>query len=245
LESAGSKSGRFASLGRAWRRYDASLKGRWPRGRWVAHGVTALVALSLVASALKEPTPAAAVVPSATPSQASVAALATAVATSTVQPTAMPTATATPEATPDATEAAVEEATAEPVPTISKAEMRWATFTSHVSDSAPALVGPLNDLSTAATDMDFDGLESSSTELKRMATDELTWLGNHPPAACYATVHDTYTSGLKKLRSAASSMLKFLATYDIDQVSAANDALVSGNELIGEATTELHLVDCS
>ena len=247
MESTESNS-RLAVLPRAWRRYDGALKARWPRGRWVAHGATALFAVSLLAAVSKAPDPMEPVVATVQPSltQVDVAA-----AIATVQPTATPeatpSATATPTPTPEPTEEATEEPTEEPepVPTVSRAEKSWLTFTTHVGASAPEFVAPLTDLSAAATDIDLVGLKSSSTVLRRMATTELTWLGKHPPAACYSTVHELYSDGLKELKSAASSMLKFLTTYDIDLITDANDSLVSGTDLLQESTTELYLVDCS
>jgi hypothetical protein len=162
-------------------------------------------------------------------------------------PTPTPKATAAPTPTPTAkaTRKPTPEPTPDPTPAISRAEKKWATFTTHATANAPEIADLLFDLSTAAGDMDFGAIESSSKALKRVATSELAWLDEHQPASCYSTVHGLYTSGLKQLRSAANSMLKFIDTFEVDHVYAAGDALSSGTELIQETTIELYLVECS
>jgi hypothetical protein len=255
MQQGGSSGGRLAGLGRAWRRYDGGLKSRWPRGRWVAHGVTALLVVSVLAAAVKDPVPTAAAIPSAQPSSVIVVAQATTTARPTAQasieatpaptPTPDPTPEPTPDPTPEPTPEPTPDPTPDPTPAVSRAERQWAAFTTHVTGSTPDIASYLGDLSTAATDIDFVGLETSSTALKRLSNNELTWLGSHAPAACYKTVHQLYTSGLKQLRSAASSMLRFLETYELDRVTDANEALVKGSDLLEDVTNELYLVDCS
>jgi hypothetical protein len=165
----------------------------------------------------------------------------TALASATAEPTADPTAEPTAEPTavpiPDPT----------PVPTTSnsKALKRWTAFAAHVTGSAQVIADRLTDFSTAATAMDFGAVEANAKSLKRLTTDELKWLADHPPASCYKTVHQLYTSGLKKYQSAANSMIKFMDTYDADLIDKATDALSTGTESLQNATTELYVVDCS
>lgn len=47
---AATSSGPIAGISHAWTRYDHALKSRWPRGRWVVHGITGLFLASLIAS---------------------------------------------------------------------------------------------------------------------------------------------------------------------------------------------------
>jgi hypothetical protein len=163
----------------------------------------------------------------------------------TAEPTTEPTVEPTAEPTPEPTAKPTAEPTPDPTPTISRAQKKWAAFTAHATASSTEIGDRLNEFSTAATDMDFPAIEANSKSLKRLATAELKWLGDHPPAECYATVHELYTSGLKKLLSAANSMLKFMDTFDVDHIYNATDALTSGTELLQETTLELYLVDCS
>ena len=112
-KSSGRKVG--VAAGRAFRAYDAGLKRRWPRGRWVVHGVTGLVLVGMIAapfSNAKEPLTAAD--PSSSSSQAA--------AVTSPTPTPSPEPTPTPEATAEPTQAAnvdpspTPEATPDPAP---------------------------------------------------------------------------------------------------------------------------------
>ena len=93
------------AAGRGLRAYDATLKRRWPRGRWVVHGITALVLLSVAASAGASPDASTGATADASPTTASVT-----IAKPTATPTTTPTAAATPAPTPEPT------ATPEPTP---------------------------------------------------------------------------------------------------------------------------------
>jgi RNA polymerase subunit RPABC4/transcription elongation factor Spt4 len=99
------------AAGRGLRAYDGALKSRWPRGRWVVHGLTALILVSLAASATSSPDPsdAAAVDASTAPS-------ALAVVAATPDPTATPTPVPTAEITPAPTATPTAEPTAAPTP---------------------------------------------------------------------------------------------------------------------------------
>jgi hypothetical protein len=151
----------------------------------------------------------------------------------TPDPTAVPTAVPTPDPTPDAS------------PSTSKALKRWTAFAAHVTGSAQEIADRLTEFSTAATNMDFAAVETNAKALKRLTTDELKWLADHPPATCYAAVHKLYTSGLKKYQSAANLVLKFVDTFDADLIDEATVALSAGTDSLQNATTELYLVDCS
>ena len=100
------------AAGRAFRSYDAGLKRRWPRGRWVVHGVTGLLLLGFIAapfSNAQEPGTAAA--PSHSPSSVAAASSPTPTPSQEPTPTPEPTATiAEPEPTPTPTP--------EPTPTL-------------------------------------------------------------------------------------------------------------------------------
>jgi len=211
--------------------------GRVTRRGVVLGGVGVLVALMAIGS-LQPPDPGA-------PTTALASATPGATVDPTPDPTPEPSAEPTSEPTPEPTVEPTVEPTPEPTATISKAQKKWTAFTTHVSGSSTVIGDRLHEFSTAATEMDFSAIEANSKSLKRLATDELNWLGDHPPAECYATVHKLYTSGLKKLLGAANSMLKFMDTFDVDYVYKATDALTSGTEILQETTAELYLVDCS
>ena len=128
METDKAPSGKMAAIGRGMRRYDAALKRRWPRGRWVAHGVTAFVALSFVAAAVNPSRPISSPVASASP--VAIAAVATTAPTPRATPTEVlpsavqatpsvtpaPTPGATPEPTPEPTEEPTPDPTEEPTP---------------------------------------------------------------------------------------------------------------------------------
>jgi hypothetical protein len=159
--------------------------------------------------------------------------------------TAEPTADPTPDPTPEPTVVPTADPTPESTPSSSKAVKRWTAFAAHVTGSAQEIADQLTEFSTAATNMDFVAVEANAKSLKKLTTNELKWLADHPPATCYKTVHQLYTSGLKKYQSAANSMLKFMDTFEADRIDEATDALSTGTDSLQNATTELYLVDCS
>jgi hypothetical protein len=120
MSSTGGQRGALQSFRNGFRRYDGALKRRWPRGRWVAHGLTALVAVSLVASAAKAPASSSTVNPSAAPTTPVVAVLPSLATTASPSdssepaPSPEPTDSPPPTGTPTPTEEPTPEPTLEP-----------------------------------------------------------------------------------------------------------------------------------
>ncbi len=107
------------------------------------------------------------------------------------------------------------------------ASTTWAEFRRHVEVSA-------KDIGT--TMVEFDGIDiynddavnAKTLELLRLTDSESEWLDTHPPDACYAETHASWSSAMAHIGQAASLFREAVAEHDDSKFKSGNEALTQG-----------------
>ena len=109
----------------------------------------------------------------------------------------------------------------------SSASTTWAEFRRHVEVSA-------KDIGT--TRVEFDGIDiynddavnAKTLALLRSTDSESEWLDTHPPDACYAETHASWSSAMAHIGQAASLFREAVAEHDDSKFKSGNEALTQG-----------------
>jgi hypothetical protein len=154
-----------------------------------------------------------------------------------VTPEPTPVPTATPTATP----------TAEPTPAPTPTPDIWNEYLNHQTAVADYIIEEMNRLSAALENLDAPEALGYAQNLRGRLSEEIRWLDDHDPDACYAEVHDLTRQAYVLYEEGMGYAIAWLEIYpfgDDSDVSGYIDTLTDANRALDRATAALEPVDC-
>lgn len=148
----------------------------------------------------------------------------------TVQPTLAPTPVPTASPTPD--------------PTPDPGAGLYLDFSTHVLGYADRFLAQMGKVQDAANSGSLARLFTASMALWASTGDEVRWVVNHPPAACYAGVHAAWLNAMRLYHRSMDLISDSALTFDVQGLTRGTAYMEEGTRSMNRATLRLDGVNC-